>query len=131
MVEISRVDIETLLLGIVEGVIQTSLPTIRNCMFYINITAADVEEVIQDFKTGTFSSVKTGIEKLGEAISSIANDLDECVTTVHDVEALVKWAKTYKVLAYARHVVQDLIANYRKIWLNIYVGFDAYEEKDY
>jgi hypothetical protein len=68
MVAMSSGDIETILIGLVEGAINQSLPSIDTCITDIAATAADVEDAVADFKKETVSDVKAGIEKLGDAV---------------------------------------------------------------
>ena len=132
MIAMSAGDIETVLLGLVEGAIDQSIPSIDTCITDITATAADVEEVVDDFKTGTFESVKAGIQKLGEAVSSIATDLDACQTAVQDIERLDEMAKAFKSpWSFAYHVGKDLLVDGTDIYAEITSGVTAYDNKDY
>lgn len=68
MVAMSSGEIETVLIGLIEGAIGQSLPSIDTCITDITTTAADIEDAVADFKKETFNDVKAGIEKLGDAV---------------------------------------------------------------
>jgi len=132
MIEMSSGEIETLLIGLVEGAINQTVPSIDTCITDIAATAADVEDAVADFKKETFNDVKAGIEKLGDAVTSVAADLDACKTAVADLENLDKMAKTFKSpLSFAYHVGHDILVDGTDIYNEISAGVTAYDGGDY
>lgn len=132
MVAMSSGEIEQVLIGIVKGAINEKLPSVDTCITDIAATAADVEDAVADFKKKTLSDVEAGIRKLGDAVSSIATDLDACKVAIDHVEDLEKMAKTFKnPMSFAYHVGKDLLVDGKDIYAEITAGVAAYDQQQY
>ena len=68
---LSSAEIETILVAIVEGAIDQSVPSIDTCIKDITATANDIETAVADFRKETLSSVEDGIKALGDAVTSV------------------------------------------------------------
>ena len=122
----------TILVGLVEGAVNESVPSIDTCIHDIDNTAEDFETAIADFRKETLQDVENGIVALGDAVSSVAADLHDCEIAIKDVEKLDKMAKTFQSpWSFAYHVGKDILVDGTDIYKEISGGITAYDAADY
>jgi len=78
------------------------------------------------------SDVENGIKELGNAITSVAADMDACKIAITDAEKLDNMAKNFKnPLEFAWHAGKDLLINGKDIYADITDGMTAYDSGNY
>ena len=95
--EISPVQVEQFLAGIVEGLIQKNdFAEIQVCLVDQVGLVGEITTAIEDFKKGDMFSILAGVQEMGVILQEIPADLGDCVAMKPDVDRIEVWAAIFK-----------------------------------
>eukprot|EP00355_Strombidium_rassoulzadegani_P003039 CAMPEP_0168612918 /NCGR_PEP_ID=MMETSP0449_2-20121227/3173_1 /TAXON_ID=1082188 /ORGANISM="Strombidium rassoulzadegani, Strain ras09" /LENGTH=186 /DNA_ID=CAMNT_0008653515 /DNA_START=3 /DNA_END=563 /DNA_ORIENTATION=- len=107
--------------GILEGAVDAEgLDNIEECLVDTETIVQDAEEAVADFEKKNAAGIAAGLEKLGDAVMEMKDEIKDCEGVKADLEKLEKMAAIFKSpLTFAYHVGKDLLVNGVQIYHQI------------
>lgn len=120
--------------GLLEGIAaDLSLTDIENCISDAESVGVDIHNAYEEILQATFSSVKTGLSDLADALKIVPSAITACkagaTTDVAKVEAML--SAFSNPISFVFHVGKDLILNGKQIFTEVASAVRAYHSKDY
>ncbi len=83
--------------GLINGFVgHDDLPELQKCMTDAKTLAPEIEDVINDFKSGDPQKIIAGIEEIGTIIGQLPGDLANCKDIQDDLKRIETWAKIFE-----------------------------------
>ena len=125
-------ELEQILQGIVVGALDEAVPSFGDCFADAEKMIGDVEDAVKDFKKGSFSSIKSGIYAVGDAVGDFGTTLQTCESSVQDAEKLVDMASKFSnPWSYVFHIGKDILLNGVDIYGYVTAATTAWDSGDY
>ena len=117
----SPADVENLLAGLVEGLIQKDdLAKIQVCLTDASGLEVELQDAITDFMKGDLQDILAGVEILGKVVQELPADLGDCQAMQGDIDRIEKWASVFSdPTTLVRTLLTNIFENFSTISADI------------